>query len=183
MPVKNIVLIGFMGTGKSSVGRRLAKVLGRRLIDTDRQIEAQEGMSIAAIFSEKGEPYFRALEAEMARSLGQESGCVIATGGGMALNPANLDALGGVRIVLTATPEAILKRTRRHADVRPLLRGSDPLSTIRKLLAEREEVYRRCADWVIDTSHLSIGGTVRRVQEKVIQIEANQTGSGDTHSG
>jgi shikimate kinase len=181
--VKKVVLIGFMGTGKSSVGRRLAKELGSRFIDTDQEIETQEGMSIAAIFSEKGEPHFRVLESEMAKTLGQESGCVIATGGGMPLNPANLDALGGVRIVLTATPEVILMRTQHHADVRPLLRGSDPLSSIRKLLAEREEVYHRCADGVIDTSHLSIGETVRRVQEKVIQIEANQAGDGDAHSG
>jgi shikimate kinase len=181
--VNNIVLIGFMGTGKSSVGRRLARELGRRFVDTDRQIEAQEKMSVAAIFSKKGERYFRERESEMARALGQESGCVIATGGGMALNPANIELLGGIRIALTATPEVVFKRTESDVAIRPLLQGNDPVSIIRKLMADRDEIYRRWADGVIDTSHLSRREMLRRVLEKVTQIETNAGDAHQTHSG
>lgn len=150
---RNIVLIGFMGTGKSTVGRRLARSLRRQFIDTDREVERRSGMSVADLFALGGEAAFRDIEADVVRDLAQRRGAVIATGGGTLLRPGSRATLGdSIIVALTATPEAILNRTRRHP--RPLLSGADPLARIRVLLAEREAVYAD-ADLTIDTSALS----------------------------
>jgi shikimate kinase len=160
---RNIVLIGFMGTGKSTVGRRLARSLRRQFVDTDREVERRSGMSIADLFALGGETAFRDIEADVVLDLSRRRGSVIATGGGTLLRPANRAALGdSIIIALTATPEAILSRTRRHP--RPLLRGADPLARIRALLLEREAVYAN-ADLTIDTSALStdeVAAAIRR---------------------
>lgn len=140
---KNIILTGFMGTGKSTLGRLLAQRLGYRFIDTDSEIEARIGHSIARLFSERGEASFRQLEEELVAELAEQSGLVISTGGGLVLNPRNVTALrkNGQIICLTATPEEILARVSAQEHIRPLLQEADPLKKIRELLRQRSAAY------------------------------------------
>lgn len=153
--VPNIVLVGFMGTGKSEVGRRLAARLGRVFIDTDTVIEQKMGISIAQLFAEKGEDYFRQQERHVIAQVCQRNGQVIATGGGAIVDPLNAQQLkqNGFVVCLSAAPEVIYERVRRNAD-RPLLQGEDPLTKIRTLLEARAEAYAQ-ADVTIDTSQRS----------------------------
>ncbi len=143
LPWRNIVLTGFMGTGKSHVGRLLAGRLGWEFVDTDAWIEAQTGRRVAAIFHDDGEVAFRAWEAMAAVHFGRGERQVIATGGRLLLDPANaLDlAAGGLVLCLTATPETILARVRQEAGRRPLLEGGDPVGQIRRLLRDRADAY------------------------------------------
>jgi len=140
----NLYLVGFMGTGKSTLGRTLAKALNMRFIDSDTWIEKAEGMKISRIFETHGEAYFREKEAEFVRGGHPESNCVVACGGGLIVPEEHCRILEskGVVIALFATPETILKRTSSNPN-RPLLQSADPEETIRKLLAEREQAYRR----------------------------------------
>jgi shikimate kinase len=148
----NLVLTGFMGTGKSALGRILAQRLGYRFLDADALIEAEEGMPIPEIFTAKGEEYFRQCETRLAQRLAGEDRKVIATGGGFVLNPENIRQLrtGSVIINLSATPEAIYGRVKACTH-RPLLAVADPLAEIRKLLEVREPFYRE-ADLILDTN-------------------------------
>ncbi len=141
---KNIILTGFMATGKTTIGKALAITLGYAFVDTDHLIEDRSGQSIAQIFREKGETVFRTLETDVARELGQKEGFVIATGGGMVLDPVNAKALEkqGRIFCLTATPEDILERASRDGAVRPLLEGANPMERITQLMKDRQEVYR-----------------------------------------
>jgi shikimate kinase len=140
-----IVIIGFMGTGKTTVGRLVADRLGRRFVDLDRVIEEVAGRSIPEIFRADGEPGFRRLETEaLGRALG-EGGAVIATGGGAACREPNLGMMlaRGLVVALSATPEESLRRTGR-ASGRPMLDdASDPLAQARELLRQREPFYAR----------------------------------------
>jgi shikimate kinase len=152
-----------MGTGKSTVGKAVAACLHRKFIDTDHVIEKKTGMTIPALFADKGEPHFRALEQEVIAQVCAEDGLVIATGGGALLNETNLTNLraSGVLICLTATPEVIFARVRGNTH-RPLLQGDDPLGKIRALLAARTPVYAK-ADQTIDTSQLSTHAVVKAI--------------------
>lgn len=157
MGSRTIVLAGFMGTGKSSVGRRLAARLGREFVDTDALIEQEAGTSITRIFADRGEAEFRAREKRavaVAVAVG-EDGRVVAVGGGAILDRENLAAMkaGGPVVCLTARPEIVLSRV-VHDTGRPLLQGPQPLETIRGLMAERADAYAR-ADVTIDTSDLT----------------------------
>jgi shikimate kinase len=141
----NIVLTGFMATGKTTIGRLLAGKLGYAFVDTDHLIEDRCGQTVAEIFQVKGETVFRSMEADVARELGRKVGLVIATGGGLVLDPANVAALKnrGRIFCLTATPEAIMDRASRYAAVRPLLVGTNPMRRIVALMKEREKAYMR----------------------------------------
>jgi shikimate kinase len=141
---RNIVLAGFMGTGKTAVGRELARCLGWTFADADALIEARAGKPIARVFAEDGEAAFRAVEAEVARDLAARERHVIATGGGMVVDQANRQALeaAGALVLLTATPETIWRRVGRHRH-RPLLDVPDPQARIRELLAARREAYAK----------------------------------------
>jgi shikimate kinase len=154
---KNLVLIGFMGTGKSAVGRRCARLLGYTFRDSDAAIVSRAGRSIPAIFAEEGEAAFRSLERNVIAELAATPGLVIATGGGAIMdegNVANLRA-SGVVFLLTASPEVLLKRV-GNAQSRPLLASaSDPLERIQELLAARKPHYDRAAHFRVDTSYLS----------------------------
>jgi shikimate kinase len=160
MTGRNIILTGFMGTGKSVVGRALARRLHRKFIDTDALIENTAGMSIVRLFADKGEPFFRKLEKQAIAHACTEEKAVIATGGGAMIDEENVKQLKacGTVICLTATPEVILSRVQGNTD-RPLLQADDPLTTIRELLAARAEAYAQ-ADTMIETSHLSVEGVV-----------------------
>lgn len=156
-----------MGTGKSAVGRKLAARLDRKFIDTDVLIEQAAGMSIARLFSEKGEPYFRELEQQVIARVSLQDGAVIATGGGALVKEVNAERLkaSGILICLTATPEVILARVQRDT-ARPLLLAEDPLAKIHALLTVRAEAYAK-AHVMIDTSHLSVDEVVEAVQAAV----------------
>lgn len=139
----NIILCGFMGTGKSTVGRLVAARLGWPFVDTDAVIEAREGKPIRQIFAEQGEPYFRALEVGLCREIATEwRGRVIATGGGIVIDPQNREALtrAGLVICLTAPADVLYERLRGETD-RPLLAGSDPAARIAELLQARAAAY------------------------------------------
>ncbi|MCD6580851.1 MAG: shikimate kinase [Desulfuromusa sp.] len=155
MPQPNIILTGFMGTGKTTLGRLLAKRIGYEFIDTDEQIEKQVGQTITELFQTQGEAVFRKLEAKLVDDLAQKEGLVIATGGGLVLNQKNVAALNktGKIICLTASPEEILSRVSKQQDVRPLLLEEDPQAKIIELLQQREAVYQQFPH--LSTSELS----------------------------
>ena len=165
----NITLIGFMGTGKTSVGKRLAKRLDWEFVDVDELIESAAGKPVADIFSDHGEPVFRRLEKRTIKRVAHGSQQVIATGGGTFLDVESqrlLRAIGPV-VCLTATPDAILQRVTRGGAKRPLL--GDPASRherIEQLLAHRAAAYAK-ADITIDTTHLSVEDVVERIWEAI----------------
>ena len=153
---KTIVLVGFMGTGKSSCGKALANRLGCAFIDLDKYIEIKEEMSIPEIFAAKGETYFREKEREAVREVVQRKNAVIATGGGTIKDEENFVLLKerGVLVCLTADVDTILQRTARRGE-RPMLDAqADRRKTIEDLLASRRAMYAR-ADFTVDTSLLS----------------------------
>lgn len=153
----NVILTGFMGTGKTSLGKLLATRLGRPFIDIDKKIEDDAKLSIPKIFERFGEEHFRNLERTAVKELCQRRGLVIATGGGTIKDAENLRLLksSGVLICLTTEPEEIFRRTARRGE-RPVLDGggNERLATIKKLLAERKEFYDR-ADYQVDTTEWS----------------------------
>lgn len=159
--MKNVVLIGFMGTGKSSCGRSTAQYLGFRFIDLDREIEKREGMTIPAMFQEHGEEYFRAKEREAVRYWAKQRNVVISTGGGTVKDPNNVAVLRstGKIICLTADVETLYERTARKGkrpvlDARAAELGGDRRAAIQSLLDERAPMYAQ-ADYDVDTSELS----------------------------
>ena len=167
----HIILTGFMGTGKTEVGRRLARALGRAFVDTDRLVEVKAGRSIAAVFAEEGEAGFRALERDAIAEACALPDAVIATGGGALVDPENrrrLAAAGPV-VCRTASPEEILRRIGDPAS-RPLLAdaptAADRLRRIRDLLAARATVYGS-ATHTIDTTGLGLDRVVERVRAAV----------------
>jgi len=163
----NITLIGFMGTGKTAVGKRLAKRFGWRFVDVDELIESGAKKSVARIFSEHGEPVFRRLEQRIVRRVARGDHQVLAAGGGAFLDPGSrslLRATGPV-VCLTARPRTILSRLGRRIASRPLLRGSaNPLSRIKALLDRRAKTYAQ-ADMTLDTSDASVEEVVERLWE------------------
>lgn len=163
-----IILTGFMGTGKTSVGRELCKKLNYECVDTDERIEKREGMPISMIFKEKGEEYFRQVEREIVKEVSLQSNVIIATGGGVIKDRENVSNLGrrGVLVWLRSDPEIILKRVMLEGGKRPLLDVEEPLHEIRRLLAEREVLYRQ-ADMEIDTGHITIGEAAQEIIERL----------------
>lgn len=162
--IRNIALVGFMGTGKSTVGRQAARGLGFDFVDTDTLIEEEAGMAVGEIFHQAGEATFRKMERRVVDALGQREKLIIATGGGLIVDVANRDSLKthAMIICLWASPEAIWKRT-RHQKHRPLLNDPDPQARIAELLAEREPHYRQ-ADIIINTELRPI----REVTQQVV---------------
>lgn len=161
--VNNLILVGFMGTGKTVVGKAVARALGFAYVDTDDLIEQRAGKSIPRIFAEDGEPHFRDLETEVIRSLASLQRHVIATGGGCVQRDENWRAMrrAGMVVCLAARPEVIFERT-RHDSNRPLLQAPDPMGRIRELLDRRAPFYAR-ADHTIDTSDLTVEQVVERL--------------------
>jgi shikimate kinase len=139
---RNLILAGFMGSGKTTVGRILARNLGWGFMDTDREIEAREGMPVAKIFEGKGEASFRDMESELAGQLSELQHQVIATGGGFMVRPENREACAraGTVVLLVASPEQIWHRVKRSRH-RPLLKTEDPEARIRELMEQREPAY------------------------------------------
>ena len=151
----SVVLVGMMGAGKSSIGRRLAGRLGIPFVDADAEIEKAAGMTIAEIFSAHGEPYFRAGEARVIARLLESGPQVLATGGGAFMNPETraLVRAKGLSVWLRATVEVLTRRIRRRSD-RPLLKNGDPVETLKRLIEERYPVYAE-ADITVESREVS----------------------------
>ncbi|WP_425060718.1 Shikimate kinase [Sporomusa carbonis] len=161
--MKNVVLIGFMGTGKTSTGRLLAGRLNRTFIDIDKKIELETGLTISDIFQLYGENHFRQLERDVIARVSRYTNTVIATGGGVVLKQENMIRLKntGIIIALTASLEAILERTSRRG-VRPLLDCEDRAERVARLFHDRASLYMR-ADYSIDTTCLSPHQVAERI--------------------
>ncbi|MBN2390522.1 MAG: 3-dehydroquinate synthase [Anaerolineae bacterium] len=159
----NLILTGFMGTGKTTIGREAAERLARTFVDMDDEIVARAGKPIPRIFAEDGEPAFRAIEAAVCADLSARDGLVIATGGGALVNPANRAVMqrGGVVICLDAKPDEILRRVGSD-DGRPLLNVPDPAARIAELLAARRDAYG-AIPWHIQTDCYTVGDVVAQV--------------------
>ncbi|MBF0569517.1 MAG: shikimate kinase [Candidatus Omnitrophica bacterium] len=157
---RNIVLIGFMASGKTLTSRELASRLGRERVSTDELIVKREGRAIADIFAKSGEPYFRQIEREVVADIAGQKGLVIDCGGGVAASEENFTALkkNGISFYLSTTPESVLRRTKGKTD-RPLLNVDDPLDKIKQLLAQRDPHYRK-ADFIVDSNEDNIGKVV-----------------------
>ncbi len=165
----SIALIGFMGTGKTVVGRLLAEKLGKGFIELDEMVVKKAGQPIPEIFRQKGEAGFRGLEIEVTREIAGKRNAVIACGGGIVLNTINIDRLRKecVIVCLTASPAIILKRTSDDRDGRPLLAVADRMRQIRELLKYRKPYYERAADIMMNTSRLKTDAVVERIIEKL----------------
>jgi shikimate kinase len=152
----NIALVGFMGTGKTSVGLALSEKLGNMFIEVDALIVERAGKSIPEIFSEDGEATFREMEKQAVAEVSQKRGVVISCGGGAVLDPQNVANLrrNSVIVLLTAPLEEIVQRVARNVDTRPLLNASDLEYRVRELLRTRQPFYLSVADYVVDTSGL-----------------------------
>jgi len=161
--MNNIYLVGFMGTGKTSVGRQLAKKKKWQFMDLDDLIELKEKRAISSIFAEDGEPYFRKVEKKALRQVAKEKKFVVACGGGVVLDQDNIKVMKdtGIIVCLFASPEVILKRTTAYRH-RPLLNVDNPKKQIDLLLKLRAPYYAQ-ADETIDTSKLSIKEVVGKV--------------------
>ena len=152
---KNIVLIGFMGSGKTTLGLKLSYLLRMPVEDTDKLIERQEGRSIAQIFADDGEAYFRELETEMLLKCGEQKyERILSVGGGTPVNPVNRSLLHkcGTVVYLRVSPEVVYERLKNDT-TRPLLQCEDPLGRIRELLAVRDAIYTECADIILDVDN------------------------------
>lgn len=172
MSQRCVTLVGLMGSGKTTVGRKLAETLGYAFIDTDEQIEKNTGKKISKIFEESGEQAFRQLETQFISSLTEAKSLVIASGGGAVLDPQNRHVFKalGYTIYLKATPRELYQRIKNDTS-RPLLqKAADPKAEMARLLAERERFYKE-ADIVVDTEDLS----VEEVQDVLIDELAKRT--------
>ena len=169
----SIALIGFMGTGKTVVGKAVAEKLGKDFVELDVLIEQKAGKPISEIFQQDGEVAFRELEIEVIKRVTENKKQVIACGGGVILNKINIDRLkkDSVIVYLTASPKVILKRVSGDGWERPVLKASNKAEKIQELLKLRKPFYERAADIKIDTSRLKVNSVVEQIINKVKQVE------------
>lgn len=161
--MRNIYLVGFMATGKTVVGKLLARRLKKKFLDMDGRIEGHEGMRISDIFAQKGESYFRVAEKRMVKEIADLSDCVVACGGGVVIDPENVAVLkkSGTLICLKADVKTIIARTSGTTQ-RPLLNVDNPQEKILELLQKREGFYKQ-ADYEIDTSRFTVEEVANRI--------------------
>lgn len=168
---RNIVLTGFMGSGKTLVSKELSIIYRCPVFSTDDLIEQQEGLSIKAIFEDKGEEYFRKIESLIVADLSAKTGVIIDCGGGVVLNPANMKLLkrNGIVIYLKSTPDSVLKQIRNNDKKRPLLNVDYPLEVIKKMMKERAPKYEQ-ADYTVEVADLTLAEITTKVR-KIIDHE------------
>lgn len=171
---RNLVLVGFMGSGKSSVGRILSSLTGFALVDTDALVAQAAGRSIPAIFKQHGEEHFRALETKVLHSLVGRIGLIVATGGGVIISASNRELLPqiGPVVWLDASPEHLYQRV-KHSK-RPLLQTADPRRTVEELYHQREPLYAETAAIRIDSGTLTHRQTAEAVLHTLQQQQAQQ---------
>ena len=164
----NVFLVGMMGAGKTSVGKLLARQLGKSFVDSDQEIERRTGVRVAVIFDIEGEPGFRRREASVIRELTARRDIVLATGGGVVLDADNRAALAanGTVVYLRASVDELWNRT-RHDKNRPLLRGGDPRERLDQLYRERDPIYCALADLIVDTGSQSLRNLVQKLQREL----------------
>lgn len=169
----NIFLVGLMGAGKTSVGRLLARRLGKTFYDCDHEIERVTGVKVAVIFEIEGEAGFRAREAKTLAELVRRKDIVLATGGGAALSAENRKLLAGNGVVVYLRAAAADLRSRtRHDKNRPLLKTEDPLARLQQLYDERDPLYREIADIIVDTGDQSLGSIAHKLQQQLHRHQA-----------
>jgi len=170
---KNIVLVGLMGTGKSSVGSLIAKKTGMNFVDTDELIVLREKKPITAIFAEKGENYFREIETQIVKEVSSLGKTIISTGGGVLIRDENIINLkkNGILFHLFATAEEIFERV-KHDKARPLLNNTNPVETLKNLQKEREQLYNK-SDFTVNTSKK----TLEKISEEIISLYSSQANS------
>lgn len=168
----NIFLVGFMGTGKTEVGKALAQLMGWEFVDMDTVLETNAGKSVQRVFAEEGEPAFRDMEKTLLEDVCSGSRRVISTGGGVVLDESNrlLMRSRGLVVLLDALPETIYTRLTSddtiRVETRPLLSGSQPLDQIKELKGTRDVIYEATAHHIVDTERLNVD----QVAEKVLEV-------------
>ena len=164
----NIILVGFMGSGKTAVGMELSRLTGYRFVDTDEIIVEVEGEEIASIFKEKGEEYFREIEQKVVCEVASRKNVIVSTGGGVMKNPDNVRALqnSGIVVWLKTEPEVILKRIMTDGGKRPLLNVDEPMLEVNKLLEYRIPLYSK-ADICIDTSYITVTEAAKEICDRL----------------
>jgi shikimate kinase len=180
----NIFLVGLMGAGKTSVGRLLAKRLGKAFYDCDQEIERATGVKIPVIFEIEGEAGFRAREARMLAELAGRHDIVLATGGGAVLSADNRKLLAGngVVVYLRAVVADLWQRT-RHDRNRPLLKTAEPRAKLEQLFAERDPLYRSIADIIVDTGSQSLGSLADRLELLLIERQSAEGAGAPLRAG
>lgn len=173
----NIFLVGLMGAGKTSVGKVIARRLGKTFYDSDHEVERATGVKVPVIFDIEGEAGFRARETKALAELVQRADIVLATGGGAVLSAANRELLAahGIVVYLRATAADLWDRT-RHDKNRPLLRIGDPLTRLQELYAERDPLYRAAANIVVDTGDQSLISLAHKLEHRLLQYRTGPRG-------
>ncbi|MBP5986137.1 MAG: shikimate kinase [Azonexus sp.] len=168
---RNIYLVGLMGAGKTTVGRQLAKRLGRSFLDSDHEIVARTGVPIPTIFEIEGEEGFRRREAQTIYEVTEADNIVLATGGGVVINPENRRRLHETGwVVYLDVPPALLYERTRHDRNRPLLNVPDPMGRLEELHAARDPLYREAAHLVVDGSYLVASGIVQHLMREFSRL-------------
>ncbi|MEO6022758.1 MAG: shikimate kinase AroK [Burkholderiales bacterium] len=171
MASRNLFLVGLMGAGKTTVGKLLAKHLGKQFIDSDHEIERRTGVKVHLIFELEGEAGFRAREVAIIEELTQQENIVLATGGGAILQAENREALHnrGTVIYLRANVEDLWRRT-RHDKSRPLLQTENPRARLQQLLSQRDPLYRETAHLVVDTGEQNVQKLLRHLEIELARL-------------
>lgn len=169
---KNIFMIGFMGSGKSSVSLQLTEMTDAPKAEMDQILVDREGMTIAEIFAEKGEPYFRAQETELLKEFGETGPQIVSCGGGVVMKDENVAEMkkSGVIVCLTATPDVIYERVKDSRE-RPILNGNMNVEYIAELMEARRPFYEKATDIIIDTSHMRIDQVAEAVLKAVESVK------------
>lgn len=173
--MNNIALVGFMGCGKTTIGRELASSLNCTFVDTDEAIEKEVGLPVPDIFAQRGEPFFRRVETEILARLSNNPNLILSCGGGIVKEPENIRLLkaGGRVVYLRATPRELTRRIRAEPGTRPLIYGErdvmnhkEVLSRVQELLAERAHLYEAAADHIVDTTRR----LPREIAEEILRL-------------
>lgn len=168
--MSNIFLIGFMGTGKSTIAEALKRKYDMQIVDMDAEIEKEQKMVISDIFATKGEEYFRDLETQLIKDLQKKDNVVVSCGGGAVLRDENVTEMrkSGKVVLLNATPETILQRV-KNSHNRPLLEGNKNIDFIRELMSKREDKYNYAADITVNVDNRAVGEIADEVYSEVFK--------------